>query len=226
MDTNYLSSKGISIHVVKGRVTHLNMRVESTVSGNINISGGGGAQVGGTTYQQSNVSGGGTIKTEHVRIQDIYLETDLNKEKHISTNNFVVPCREGHGVGILFFSKKHMSIPVYAFNTSTDEDIFDWDSAFDMLVPLNKWIPALGIPAAIIGFILGAAIFDFPFSMDFLTFIAAVAAGFVGLRLGWYTQGVAFDKMHKGVIADPHWKQAVNEITSYQVSQEQEHLEG
>ncbi|MFC4257904.1 hypothetical protein ACFOZ5_02535 [Marinobacter lacisalsi] len=76
-----LKEKGFDLEIVKGDVVSSSLRVETNVSGKIHVSGSDSTQVNGTTYGVGTTSGGGEIKTEHVRIQDLYLKIGENKER-------------------------------------------------------------------------------------------------------------------------------------------------
>ena len=199
-----LTEKGFDLEIVKGEVLSSTVRVESDVSGRINISGSGSVQVNGTTYAPGYTTGGGEIKTKHTRIQDIYIKVDDSNERHFTTRNFVVPCREGHELAFVVLKKRGDSLPILARIKNTSEQIFDWGRVFDRLLPIHKIIPAtLYIIIALFGAFIGLS------TRSFGLFLIVLVVGIVVTLLGYRAIS---NHYHNRFTEDESWKQALQEV--------------
>lgn len=199
-----LKEKGFDVEIVKGEVLSSDVRVESDVKGRIRINGSGGVQVNGTTYSPGTTTGGGEIKTEHTRIQDIFLKVGDKKERHFTTRNFVVPCRESHELALIVLRKHGEELPIMARIENTGEKMFDWSRVYDRLLPIHKMVPAT---LFIIVFIFGAIIAMNARSWGI--FIVAFVLGLVVAHLGFHALSNHYRNRFN---EDESWQLALKEI--------------
>lgn len=166
------------IHARTGTVDSTDTRSETEVTGN--VSGGGG--VGGYSAPVT-----GSVQSKTTRYQNIYLTDEDGVEHNIDLVNFLVPCKQGHKLTMLFCMSGDSDSGSYfrAYNHNTREHRNHPKAVISEMFP---WKTFTIVMAAFALFVLFSA-----FGADnssfggalFVSIFGIVIGGLVVAAIGW-----------------------------------------
>ena len=169
------------IHARTGTVDSSDVRAETEVTGN--ISGGGGYSAGGTGY---NAPVTGSIQSRTTRYQNIYLTDEDGLEHNIELVNFLVPCKQGQKLTMLFLTAGKADRGSYfrAYNHNTREHCNHPKAVVSEMFPKAIFMIAMAVVALFVlisaftsNESVGAALF--------LSVLLLVIIGVVLAAVGW-----------------------------------------
>lgn len=144
-DGNAFGTK-YEVFVRAGTVDSTDTRSETETTGT--ISGGGGMTVGGTG---ANAPVSGQIESKTTRYQNIYLTDEEGKEHAVELVDFLVPCREGQKLSLIFVKTggKELGSYFHAYNHNTSKHYDHGAALRSEMFPIRILIGAVAVVAVI-----------------------------------------------------------------------------
>lgn len=208
----------LQLYSTTGIVASTNTRSETEITG----SGGGGVpNVHPGSSQSSPVHF--NIESSTTRYQELFLIDEENKEHAYNFEDFMVPCREGNLLTVIWGIKQGKDRGPYfaAYNHDTQEISYDNDILGQYcrprLLPLILY-PTLIILGIILGVYIASLITGGMTGADALIIPAVVAliGVLVGIKAGWFLSGIILDgitskKTTKFIISE-NWQSVINDF--------------
>jgi hypothetical protein len=194
------------VFVRAGTVDSTDTRSETETTGS--ISGGGGMTVGGTG---ANAPVSGQIESKTTRYQNIYLTDEDGREHPVELVDFLVPCREGQKLSLMFVKTggKELGSYFHAYNHNTSKHYDHGAALRSEMFPIRILIAAVLIVALVTWKSISGSPGNDGFEVMAGTFIVTGLIGVVLYGIAKVIAGVRGARLR----ANPAFKQFLAELS-------------